>query len=718
MKSIEEILEKAESENRYSLYEHEVYEVLKHLGMNTVKYDLVDKKTNFKKVLKNYGKKVVMKISSPDIMHKTDVGGIKFLSNNHKTVKKAYEDMIRTVSEKKPDAKITGVLLAEHVQISHEVLVSMLYDEQFGHFLTTGLGGTLTELYKDIAIRLAPANKNDIKEMLQELKSYPLLIGYRGGKKANVEMLIDQVCKLNMLAEMFSPYSRSKYLITELEINPIATSEDQAISIDGILNFKRKERKTRTLTSMEGIEKFFKPESVAVIGATDEKRPNGQDKEGKIIFENMLKSNIKNVYPVNPKREQIFEKKCYKTIKDIEQPIDLSIVVVPAKATPQVMQDIKEKGTKNVIIIGGGFSELGSEGKKLEDQLVKTLKEGNIRVIGPNCVGTYSKETKLKTIFLSEDEFDVPEKEPNNVAVITQSGAVGINLMTSLRNVGIRSFVSIGNMIDPETDYASLLKYLEGEKETEVIGLYVEGFKDGKRFYNTAKSLKKPVIIIKGGKSEEGSKATTSHTGSIAGNYEVAKAAFKQAGIIEAETSQEFFDIIKMFSYMHKKKVEGNNIAIVSNAGGLGVLSADMTAKTNLKLAKYTDLTKERLTKYYPDYLRNNVGDNPSDLGGGINDEDFIKCLHIILEDHNVNAVIVSPGVETQPMKDMPLVMNIIRLFNEITKPIIVTMSDSDNNRKLIDLMEGKNISCYLAPEQGVKALDKYITYKLKKKIN
>jgi 3-hydroxypropionyl-CoA synthetase (ADP-forming) len=716
MKSIEEILKNAESENRFSLCEHEVYEVLSLIGMDVKRYDLVDEKTNFKKVLKNYGPKVVMKISSPDIAHKTDVGGVVFLDNNHKKVKKEYKNMIKNVKEKKPDAKITGALLTEYVPIDYEVLVSMLYDEQFGHFLTVGLGGTLTEVYKDIAIRLAPANKNDIKEMLQELKSCPILAGYRGKKGANIESLVEQIHKLNMLEEKFSPYSSSKYLITELEINPIATSGEQAVSIDGILNFKRKERKTRRPVSIEGIEKFFNPESVAVIGATDEKRPNGQDKEGKIIFENMLKSNAKNVYPVNPKREQIFERKCYKTIKDIEQPVDLAIVVVPAKATPQVMEDAKEKGTKNVIIIGGGFSELGSEGKKLEDQIMKIIKEGNIRVIGPNCVGTYSKETHLKTIFLSEDEFNVPEKEPNNVAVITQSGAVGINLMTSLRNVGIRSFVSVGNMIDPETDYAALLKYLENEKETEVIGLYVEGFKDGKRFYNNVKTLKKPVVIIKGGRSEAGSKATTSHTGSIAGNYEVAKAAFKQAGIIEAETSQEFFDTIKMFSYSYKKKVEGNNIAIVSNAGGLGVLSADMTAKTNLKLAKYTELTKERLTKYYPDYLRNNVGDNPSDLGGGINDEDFMKCLHIIIEDHNVNAVIVSPGVETQPMRDMPLVSNIIRLFNEVNKPIIITMADSNNNRKLIDLMEEKNIPCYLTPEQAVKALDKYINYKLSKK--
>ncbi|MBM3200509.1 hypothetical protein FJZ53_06225, partial [Candidatus Woesearchaeota archaeon] len=558
MKGIEEILEKAESENRFSLYEHEVYEVLKHLGINIVRYDLADDKTNFKKVLKNYGKKVVLKISSPDIAHKTDVGGIKILPNNPKTVKKAYKDMIKTVSEKKPGAKITGALLTEYAQISHEVLVSMLYDDQFGHFITAGLGGTLTELYKDVSIKLAPVSKKEVQEMLEELKSYPILAGYRGKEGVNIEALTEQIIRLNALAEKFSPYSNSKYLITELEINPIAGSGDKVVALDGILNFKRKERKERTAITVEGVEKFFKPENVAVIGATDEKRPNGQDKEGKVIFENMLKSSVKNVYPVNPKKEEVFGKKCYKSVKDIEQPVDLSVVIVPAKATPQVMEEIKEKNCKNVIIIGGGFSELGKEGKKLEDRLLKILKEGDIRVIGPNCVGTYSEETKLKTIFLTEDEFNVPEKEPNNLSVVTQSGAVGVNLMIALRNVGIRNFISAGNMIDPKTDYAALMKYLENDAATKIIGVYVEGFKEGKRFYKAAKQLAKPVVIIKGGKSKEGSKASTSHTGSIAGNYEVARAAFKQAGIIEAETSQEFFDIVKMFSYSHNKKVEGN----------------------------------------------------------------------------------------------------------------------------------------------------------------
>lgn len=711
MGTIEEILEKAESEKRYDLYEHEVYKVLKLIGMPTVRYDIVNEKTNFKKLLKNYGPKIVMKISSPDIAHKTDVGGVKFLDNNPKKVKKSYQMMVEKVQKLKPEAKITGALITEFVKVDYELLLSMLYDEHFEHFITIGLGGTLTEVYKDVAIKLAPASKNDIKSMVQGLKSYPIIKGYRGKKGINEESLVNAVQKLNQLAEKFSPYSKSKYLITELEINPLASTGEDVIPLDGILRFKRKEKKIRTPVSAEGIEKFFKPESVAVIGATDEKRPNGEDKEGKIIFENMLNSKVSQVYPVNPKREQVLGRQCYKSVKDIPSLVDLAIVVVPAKFTPQVMEDLKEKNVKNTIIIGGGFSELGSEGKKLEDQIKKTIKDGNIRVIGPNCIGTYSKETHLKTIFLSETEFGVPEKEPNNVAVITQSGAVGINLMLSMKNVGIRSFVSAGNMVDPKTDYAALLQYLEDEKETEVIGLYVEGFKDGRRFYEEVKKLKKPIVIIKGGKSEEGSKATTSHTGSMAGNYEVAKAAFKQANIIEAETSQEFFDTVKMFSYMHRKKVGGNNIAIVSNAGGLGVLSADMAARTNLKLAEYTSLTKEKLAKYYPDYLKNNVGNNPSDLGGGINDEDFIKCLHIILEDNNVNAVVVSPGVETQPMRDDPLIKNIIRLFNETKKPIIVTMANSENNRKLMDMMEEKNIPCYTTPEQGVKALDRYITY-------
>lgn len=715
MRKIEKILAEAEKDGRYSLYESEVYNILQELGLPVRQYEVVSKVSDLKKARKKYGNKIVMKISSPDIAHKTNIGAVKIVENKLKVLKKNYEEIMENVKREKPDAKTNGILLTEYIDIDHEMLLSMLYDYQFGNFITIGMGGVMTEIYKDISIKLAPVSKKEIQQMLQELKSYPLIEGYRRKKGVNQKNLIEAVHKINRLAEHFSQYSTSDYIIKELEINPLASSGEEIIPADGLLRFEKKKPKTKTEVNIEGIEKFFKPESVAVIGATDEKRPNGQDKEGKIIFENMLKSSIKKVYPVNPKKEEIFGKKCYKSIQEIRSPVDLAIIVIPARFTPQVMEDMKEKGTKNAIIIGGGFSELGKEGKDLENKIEQIMQEGGIRVIGPNCVGTYSKETHLKTIFLSEEEFQVPEKELNNVAVITQSGAVGLNLMISMRNVGIRSFISVGNMIDPKTDYAALLQYLENEPETEVIGLYVEGFKDGRKFYETVKKLKKPIVIIKGGRSEEGSKATASHTGSMAGNYEVAKAMFKQANIIETETSQEFFDLVKLFSYMHKKKVEGNHIAIVSNAGGLGVLSADMASKTNLKLAEYSNLTRERLTKYYPDYLRNNVGDNPSDLGGGINDEDFIKCLHIILEDENVNAVLVSPGVETQPMKDIPLVENIIRLFNETRKPIIVTMSDSYHNKKLMDMMEDKNIPCYVTPEQGIKALDKYITYKLKK---
>lgn len=714
MKKIEKILAEAEKDGRYSLYESEVYQMFEAIGLPTRHYEVVDKISDLKKARKKYGNKIVMKISSPDIAHKTDIGAIKIVNNDLKILKETYKNIMENVKREKPTARTNGILLTEYVDIDHEILLSMLYDDQFGNFITVGMGGVMTEIFEDISIKLAPASKQEIKQMLRELKSYPIIEGYRGKKGVNQKKLISAVHNVGKLAEYFSPYSKSKYIIKELEINPLASLEEEVIPVDGLLRFEKKKPKVKTEVNTEGIEKFFSPESVSVIGATGDKRPNGQDKEGKIIFENMLKSKIEKVFPVNPKKETVLGEKCYKSIKDIRSPIDLATIVIPARFTPQVVEEIKEKETKNAIIIGGGFSELGKKGKSLEDQIKLTIKAGDIRVIGPNCVGTYSKETHLKTIFLSEEEFDVPEKEPNNVSVITQSGAVGINLMLSMRNVGIRSFVSVGNMIDPKTDYAALLKYLEDEKGTEVIGLYVEGFKDGRRFYETAKELKKPIVIIKGGKSKEGSKATVSHTGSMAGNYEVAKAVFKQANIIEAEESQDFFDILKIFSYMQKKKVEGNKIAIVSNAGGLGVLSADMAAKTNLQLAKYTKETKLKLKKYSEDYLK--VGDNPSDLGGGVNDENFIKCLHIILEDYNVNAVIVSPGVETQPMREEPLVKNIIRLFNETRKPIIVTMADSDRDRELMSMMEEGNIPCYISPEQGVKALNRYITYNLSKK--
>ncbi len=716
IKTIEEIIQKAEQEERNTLSEAETYQVLKKTGIPINKYTIINEKTDFEEASKEYDHIVVLKISSPDITHKTNINGVRIIENDPIIIEETVNQIIENTKKLKPKARINGVLMTQYIKLKQEILVSLLYDEQFQNFITLGIGGTMTEIYKDISIRLAPVTTKEIKEMLKELKGYPLIQGYRNKKGINQKKLISIIHKLNKLAKKFSKYSESNYIIKELEINPLAATEDEIIPIDGFLRFERKIKKAKTYVTTKGIEQFFYPKSVAVIGATEDKRPNGNLKEGNIIFQNLLKSKIKEVYPVNPKRKNVLGKKCYKSIKDIHQDIDLAVIVVPAKTTPKIIKELKEKKIKNAIIIGGGFGELGKKGKKLEDKIKATIKKGNIRIIGPNCLGTYFEDSQLNTVFLTEEKFEINRKKENNVTIITQSGAVGINLIQSLKNVGINTFVSVGNMIDNKTDYAALIKYFENEPRTAVTGIYVEGFKNGRRFYETAKKLKKPIIIIKGGKSKEGANATTSHTGSMAGNYQVAKAAFKQANIIEAKTSQEFADLIKVFSYLRKRKVRNNRIAIVSNAGGLGVLSADVVKEANLELAKYTELTKDRLNKYYENYLKENVGDNPTDLGGGVSDENFIKCLHIIIEDNNSDGIIVSPGIETQPMHEDHLIKNIICLFNQTKKPIVVTLPVNPQNRKLITLLEEANIPCYHSPERGVYALGKFMNYKLKNK--
>lgn len=714
MEKIEKILMEAESEGRYTLYESEVYEILKDIGMSTPKYSVIRQSSDLRKVRKNYGDKVVMKISSPDIMHKINVGGVKIVDNSARVLKNTYERMLQNVRKEAPNARITGVLLTEYVNIDHEVLVSMLYDEQFEHFITVGMGGVTTEIYKDISIRLPPVSEKDVKEMLQELKIYPIIQGYRGKKGANQERLIETILTLNTLAKNFSPCSRSQYIIKELEINPMACSGEKVIPVDGLLRFERKKAfKPRSKINVESIKNFFTPKSVAVIGATDDKRQDGSFKEGKVVMDNMLKSKIQNIYPVNPKKENVLGKKCYKSVKEIQDEVDLAVLLIPAKATPKVMEEVKEKGIKNAIIIGGGYSELGEEGKKLEERIKEISQEGNIRLLGPNCIGVYFKDTKLNTIFLPERKFKILERKDDNVALISQSGALAVNFVKFMQHVGLRYLISTGNMADSETDYPAFLKYFENEKETGVIGIYAEGFKDGRRLYEIAKNLNKPVIMLKGGKSNVGAKATASHTGAIAGNYEVARAAFKQANIVETETAQEFCDTLKIFSHLKDKKVEGNRVAIISNAGGLGILSTDTVGNSNLQLANYTEETKKELIPFYEEYLKENAGLNPTDLGAGISDENFITCLYLILKDPNVDGVIAPIGIEPQPLKEEPLINNIIRLSKETKKPVVITLAKSESSMALRDLMEDHSLPCYTSPERGVRALEKFITYHL-----
>ncbi|ENN95728.1 acetyl CoA synthetase [Methanocaldococcus villosus KIN24-T80] len=438
--------------------------------------------------------------------------------------------------------------------------------------------------------------------------------------------------------------------------------------------------------------KLFYPKSVAVIGATK--------KEGKVgyaILKNLLKFNGK-IYPVNPKYDNIFNLKCYKSVLDIDDEIDLAIIAVPNVAVPQVLEECGKKGIKYAVIISAGFSEVGNY--ELEEEVKNIIKKYGIRVIGPNCLGIMNTHINLNATFSKI----FPPK--GGVSIVSQSGAVlnAILDIAPLLNIGFSKVVSLGNKIDIQE--SDLLEYFLEDDDTEIIVLYIEGLKD-KRFLKVAKKVakKKPIIVLKAGRSEEGKRAAKSHTGSLAGDDVVYDTAFKEAGIIRAKTFEELIDLIHIFST--QPIMEKNEIGVITNAGGFGVLAADACADHNLKLANFEKSTIEKLKEVLPETA--NIT-NPLDIIGDATPERYEKATKILLEDKNIHGllVILTPQEMTEPLKVAEILANLKR-----DKPLITSFVGGVSVKGAKSYLRKHGIPAYITPENGIKALSYLYKYSL-----
>lgn len=371
---------------------------------------------------------------------------------------------------------------------------------------------------------------------------------------------------------------------------------------------------------------FLEPKTIAVIGASSNKT-----KVGFSLMFNLRKFKGK-VIPINLKGKPIFGKKCYKTVLDYSQKIDLALVSVPAPVVPFVLKQCIDKGIPNVIIISSGFSEVGN--KEVEKKL-KEMAKGKARILGPNCFGVVNPYNNFNTTFAMQ----TPKK--GDVAFISQSGSLWSAILEySIRtHFGFSGFVSFGNMID--VDFADCIEYFDKDPKTKVIVVYIESLHDGKGFMRAAKKCKKPIIAIKSGSSEAGKKATFSHTGSMAGTFEIYKAAFKQCGIIHVKTLTEAFDKAKFF-----QTTKGRRVVIITNSGGPGALVADHCAEEGLEVVP---LPKNLIFNLHPAWSHNNpidvVGDAKSDSYKHVFDvltenKDFYDCVIVILTPQKMTDVI------------------------------------------------------------------------------
>jgi acetyltransferase len=383
------------------------------------------------------------------------------------------------------------------------------------------------------------------------------------------------------------------------------------------------------------LKELFEPKSIAVIGAS-----NSRGKVGHSIFKYLIRGR-KKVYPVNIKSKKIMGQTAYPSVLDIRNEVDLAIFAIPAAVIPGVMKECVQKKIKAAIIVSGGFSESGNVG--LEHEVIKTAKEGNIKVLGPNCLGIIMPYQKLNASFFNK----IPDV--GGISFVSQSGALGVAILdwAIKNNIGLSSFISIGNAAD--VSFADIINYLKNDEKTKAVCLYIESLKDGRSFLKAAEELKKPIIVLKAGSTASGAKAAFSHTAALATEDRIFDGIFKQFKIIRVETLYQLFEVAKYF--VNERAPKGKRGVIVTNAGGPGVLASDAFEKRGLQIVQLPKKVLEEMDKVLPEHWSHN---NPVDIVGDALPDRYEAVFNILKHKKDfLDFVfcILTPQEMTQPSK-------------------------------------------------------------------
>jgi len=443
---------------------------------------------------------------------------------------------------------------------------------------------------------------------------------------------------------------------------------------------------------------FFSPASLAIVGATD-----GIGKVGTVITKNILEQGYKGkVFLVNPGRKELYGRQCYATIKDIGEEIDLAVIVIPAPLVNEVIKQAANQ-VKNFIVISAGFSEIaGEEGKKREEELKAIAQENKLNILGPNCLGLINPSLKLNATFAG----GMPQE--GNIGLISQSGALVVAILDifAKNNLGFSKVFSIGNKM--QLGEVELIEYLGNEAGTKVIGLYLEGIKNGQEFMKVASRVSKlkPIVILKAGKTEKAQKAISSHTGALACSEAVAQAIFKKCGIIEAENIEEFINLLYLLSLTSPPL--NNSAVVVTNAGGAGVLTTDAFKDKEIKLAELSEKVKEKIRLILPEAAS---AENPIDVLGDAHEDRYENVLKILGEE-NIGAFIcvLTPQEQTPVIK---IAEKIISFADKGESTVITSFIGGEKVKSAIKNLEKNNIPNFFFPEQAVKALDSYYHWKI-----
>ncbi|HJU94511.1 MAG TPA: 3-hydroxypropionate--CoA ligase [Nitrososphaera sp.] len=665
-------------------------QVLSEYGVMVPRYALVKSAEEAEIEAEKVGFPLVAKIVSPEILHKTDVRGVKVGLQNPADAKEIFNDMYGRLSKQ---YHVKGVLLEKMAAAGGvELIVGLQNDPQFGPVIMAGIGGIYTEVFRDVSFRVLPITKEDAISMIDDLKGNKILKGFRGMPPVNLNMLAEGLVNIGKFGTEMAPYYES------IDFNPIIFYENEYVVVDAKILLREKpdlEVISKAQPQSDYMDLFFNAKSVALVGASPE-----PGKVGNSVLESLAKHEyLGKVYPVNAKGySEIMGLKAYKSLDDISDRVDVVVVTVDLKFVPDLLRSAAKKGIHNFVIISGGGKELGGERATIESQIRELSKQLQIRIIGPNCIGMFNGENRLDCAFQGHARMIRPRK--GDVAFLSQSGTVGIAFMESSDTFGMSKMISYGNRSD--VDEADMIWYLSEDPQTRVIGLYVEGLGDGRKFMNTAKRVikerGKPVVVFKNGRSARGAKQAASHTGSLGGSYAVVKGALDQAGIISVDSYEELTAALKALTW--QPVPSGGRVAMVTNGAGPIIAAIDHFERLGLQVAELSEETKKSLKNHYPPTY---VIGNPCDITGSANAGDYQFAIQSFMDDPNIDIIMPWFVFQDDPLEES--IVNVLASFQkQKKKPILVGAMGGPFTEKISEQIEDTNVPVYHSVIEWVTA--------------
>ena len=733
-KKTEDILDTAWKDGRTQLYEYEVYSVLEALGLRTpAHYRITHENEIDRDLLSHFGSsRIVLKIISPEVAHKQKLGGVKVIYKDMDFVRFSVRQMIDAFTSE--NITVAGVLLVDFVEYSpelgNETLFGFQESDVFGPVLSFSKGGSDAELFaKHFSppnLLLPPVTREWAGALLSSTEIHNKY--EQEGKLDYLDKILNIKIKFGELAMAFSRFfeSESRFVLKEFEINPFVFNPDgNIIALDGYAVFDKKDRTFYGVKRPDrmSLSPFFHPSGVAVVGVSS----SDSGSPGSVIAANILRTGRKDLYCVNPRGGVVSLNgemvRLFPNIGSLPAVPELVIVTVPAEASLSVVEEAAEAGCKAVLLIPGGFNETGNN-EGLEERIAAISAEAGMRIMGPNCLGIlYSDDDpkkSLNTFFIPETKFKLDLEREKNIALFSQSGALGLVELSSLKkSVSPKVAVSYGNQLD--VDPADLVEYFQDEQGIKAIGLYIEGFKPaaGRRFFEITKRSRIPIVIYKAGRTAAGQMATQSHTASMAGEYAVARAAMKQAGLVVADSMADHLGCLKIFAMLHGKKVRGRRTVVVTNAGYEKANAADNLKE--LELAELTEQTASRLAEALPSFV---TIEPLLDLTPMVDDEVFARSVELMLEAPEVDAVCVSvvphAGVlhttdEEVDAYEGNLGSRLAKIAAASDKPMVVSLTAAVGGDeifgRMIEVMDSGGLPTYLSAEQAISYLNEFVRY-------